>query len=520
MLKLEDNYKKLIDDKELQLTSISTNLQNKEKGMVTLSQTNKKLLIALDALKKEVDERLDKVSYKKISDISKLNKSESQLNLENNLKVKDKELKNAYALIEILKHDINNTNNILGKKEGNKAGESDYYIAYFEEKNKLRYEEKKISELNNEIKLLNKFGDIHKKCIEKQTIFEKEKKQLREELHMMKDKYKELNKEKTEEQRPHIRDGEGGANTSMRASTNRSFTSGKLKQKQKHVKKASQNESFLNKSNQHLDKSNSFNETNNSIERKAKHDLRSSIYIKNNLNLYSRNKGISEEELKLFKPEIRKKIEKVLSATEIETLEKKYDSELSLRISLDNKLKHDAKIYAKEIATLHEQVEFLNLQNKESEQKIKIFTYQVNEKTTDHKLITKKLNENLQLINENQHKIDENTRNIKEKDIKISNLSRQINVLKSEKRKNAVSPNKKTDKSDIILSENQKSEARAANKKLSRFHTGSENKDDYILSDSIVELIPESGDIISSIKVNSKDETYNIDAQNNKGIDN
>jgi len=537
-------HNKLTEEKNFEISNLSSSLQQKEKIITTLSQTNKKLIKALEALRQEVDEQFDKVSFKKVNEKDKLIKSEKQNNIETSLKIKEKELKNAYALIDILKHDLN--------KKDIVNEQSDYYHAYLECKNSLKYEESKNSGLNNEIKLLNKFGDVHKKCIEKQLNFEKEKKQLRDELILLKEKYREINNKHIEEHRPkHFNEnesdekgeekGEKGEKGSMRNSQRTLSMSHKHKNKnKKHSAITSRNneESMLDKSRYW---SNSYYEqTHNSLDRKTKKAERSSSYLKHNLNIYCRNKNISEDEIKLLSTDLTKKLEGILKKSEIEEIERKYETELSLRISLDNKLKSENKHYNKKISALQEQIEFLNLQLRESETKNKIYSYQVNEKTNDHIKISRKLNENQHVMSENQHLIEEHNKIIREKDIEIHKLLKQNKLLKEISKRNIISPlevnNEKSDTSIQSLDKDTKKDRPKSrfnkpktsvkvnndkSKENSRNNSSynKDNKDVHIESEVSIIIEGEKIEKNDDKKVISNDEHYNINAQKNKGID-
>jgi len=137
------------------------------------------------------------------------------------------------------------------------------------------------------------------------------------------------------------------------------------------------------------------------------------------------------------------------------------------------------------------------MQYKESELKNKIFSYQVHEKTTDHKTISKKLSLNQQLIEENNKKI-------KEKDHEIYQLSTQIKAIKSHAQKGTLTP--------VGVREiNEINKERSTKPKISI-----KNNKEVVHENQIENEIDGNTELE---KKNSFDENYKIKAQENKGID-
>ena len=86
-----------IKELEINLKERDRDLNDKEKIIYNLNIANSKLMVSLDDLKREVDEKLDKVNVKKINDKMKKQK-EKENPLEIVLKLKEKELKNKMNL--------------------------------------------------------------------------------------------------------------------------------------------------------------------------------------------------------------------------------------------------------------------------------------------------------------------------------------------------------------------------------------------------------------------------------------
>jgi len=170
----QEEQKKKLEDKMKELES-------KEKSITQITVTNTKLEKTIEQLKKEVDERLDKVI------IEKGNKNIKKVKIEDPyekiLKIKEKELKNASKLIEILKKDKENLINTLNERADFKQ------ITDYEDK--LKATEKRNNDLSIEVETLKKMVKEHKVCVEMKENFEKNKKSLKDEIHSLKDRNRE-----------------------------------------------------------------------------------------------------------------------------------------------------------------------------------------------------------------------------------------------------------------------------------------------------------------------------------------
>lgn len=129
----------------------------------------------------------------------------------------------------------------------------------------------------------------------------------------------------------------------------------------------------------------------------------------------------------------RMELEKNLSLTQIEKFERKFEALEHSKSSLENKYHSDVRAYKKNISELEEKLEYLTLEFKESEQKNKIFQFQLNEYKNEQKAYQRKLNEN-QAQNENVINL------LKEKEQENKILLGQLNAMKKVVKHNAVAP--------------------------------------------------------------------------------
>ena len=85
----------MLEDKNKIIETKNNELQSKEKSLQSLSHTNKKLINNLESMKKEVDEKLEKISMKAIHEKMK-QKQEVQNPLEIVVKIKENEINPKY----------------------------------------------------------------------------------------------------------------------------------------------------------------------------------------------------------------------------------------------------------------------------------------------------------------------------------------------------------------------------------------------------------------------------------------
>ena len=418
-------------------------MENKDKVIFSVGGTNKKLLIELEELKKEVDEKLDKIGLKQIKDTEKeIEMKKKQQPLEHLLKVKEKELKNALTLLDVLKKDKESLQKNLNEKSD--------FNKVISLQDKLKEEENKNIQLEIEIKLFQKMNDEHNKCVTVKSEFEKEKKQMTSEMKFLKDKNKELkNKIKEEEQKI------GELSTKLAESKSCNTTSNVLITQNTNPTQSNQNNSNLPNIKNNDPKSKNINKINTSQElqniqkywsmlesadkilakddsalvqkkKLPKTDKEYKDFLSKERHKFShslQNKNFkmpesNEARPKLFGNEEKQILSKLLPITEISKLEKKFDMIDSSKAALERKYATELKIMNKKVSDLEERLEMTLLQNKEAEQKNKILSFQINEHKNENKILSRKLVElnnklkglNL-LINEKE---EENKRIIKQ----------------------------------------------------------------------------------------------------------
>ena len=153
---LEENIKQAKEDKKKSLEKFNQEMDVKEKIIVTVTTTNKKLMSELEYLKKEVDDKLDKIGIKEIRIKEKeIERQKKDKPLEQVLKVKEQELKNAMKMLEISKKDKENLEKLYKESDVRKL---------IELEEKLKIEIDNNIELKNEIRSFTKLREEHKKC--------------------------------------------------------------------------------------------------------------------------------------------------------------------------------------------------------------------------------------------------------------------------------------------------------------------------------------------------------------------
>ena len=426
-----------------ELNEKTKELKEKEKALNTITVTNSKLMVSLENLKKDVDEKLDKVSIKQVSDKMKALKENP---LEIVIKVKEKELKNTMNLIEILKKDNENL-----KKSMNDQININSYIDL---QNKLKFKETQNIEFTNEIKTLSRANEEHNKCLDNKKEYENEKKNLKEEIKKQKEFVKDLQQKIREEEIKHTKTKDLFINLKRQTDfINRQFKNNQISENQEDVTKIHNlnhdenvNEilSDLNKNNLNsslknnnsdinLKKISILNEPKILSTKKKNLEKAQSREASLNNKLIKRNKLNEETQGKegLFTSEEKNKLNKLLSSEEIEKFEKKYEVLEQSKQSLENKLKSENKLIQKKFLEKEDQLEYLNLQYKETDQKNKIFQFQINEYKNEQKVFHRKINE---MQNSQKNAISL----IKEKEQENKILVTQMNNLRKLVKHNAI----------------------------------------------------------------------------------
>jgi hypothetical protein len=373
--KLKDCEEQLKLEKESKRKSIESKnkeIENKEKLIVSIAGNNKKLINELEYLKKEVDDKLDKISIKDVQEKEReLERQRKERPIEQVLKVKEKELKNTMGLLNIVRRDYKNLENQYIRSEVQKLNELE---------NKLKEEENKNLQLEVEIKMFNKLTEEHKKCENQRDEYVKEKKTIVNELQFLKNKNKNLQiKMKEDEEKP------------IKANERKVIANNKLPDIDNNPKTSNRRGSKENI------KSNSSNNVN-------KNTL---LYQKKKFAISLQNKNFSnetQEQLELFNQDQKAKLLTILSQEECEALEKKFEILEQSKLVMEKKYKTEGKQFNKKIDDLEERLEYTQLQNKEAEQRNKILSFQINEYRNENRNLQKKLHEhqvNLEKLNKN-----------------------------------------------------------------------------------------------------------------------
>ncbi len=189
----DDKMKMEYEERKKLLKAKKSEIDEKDQIINSFAKANKKLLSEFDSLKYEVDKRLDKVNIKTIQKIEKINEDKKNNPLEIVLKVKERELKNTFQMMQIVKRD----KEILQKQLEEKTD----YKRVVSLEDSLSNEEKKNQSLQMENKVLQKMLEDHnKKCLVRVNQNNEKEKTSREELKTLKDKNREyLHKQKEEE---------------------------------------------------------------------------------------------------------------------------------------------------------------------------------------------------------------------------------------------------------------------------------------------------------------------------------
>ena len=415
----KQTHQKIVEEK-------NKDLKDKEKSYQSISVTNTKLMQTLEDLRKEVDEQFDKMSIKGLNKLKK--KEENKQNpLDIVLKVKDKELKNATQLIEILRKD----NEQLNKNLENYSE----FKNVLDLQDKLKVKERENASLQQEIKLLNRSLEEHKKCSQIKASLENEVKTVKEEYRILKDSVKTQQSKKSEDEKTHHKLVE------QYFTLKKEFEKMKNSANVKDIKDTQAIDKLLNQAEKKKVKN--FNHDSGVLEVLNSEDVetpRRNLQKKTEKNsksgtvIQKSKKNLTEEEKqKLFSLEERAKLEKVFSKADLDKLEKKYDVMEYSKHSVQNKHKSDLKVFTRKFSEQEEKLEFMNLQLKEVDQKYKINQFQINEYKNEHRAYQRK-------ILELQGQMDTFNSNLKEKEQENKILMNQLNSLRKIVKHNALPP--------------------------------------------------------------------------------
>jgi hypothetical protein len=384
-------------------------LKEKEKALASITVTNSKLMTTLEILKKDVDEKFDKVSFKQVSEKMKPVK-ENPIDIV--LKVKEKELKNTMSLLEIMKKDNENLKRAMNEQIN--------IVSYIDIQNKLKFKETQIQELNNEIKLLSRSTEEHNKCNENKKEFENEKKNLKDEIKKQKELVRDFQFKLKEEEAKHSKTKDNLINQKRQVeASNRNLLINKVNPGSNNQSPSVDIEKIRNL-NHEENIAEVISHENNQDNKNAKEvEYISSERKSNNVNskiFGLRNKNVDKLKVRdfslnakmplkrkldqeannkerLFNSEEKITLEKIFSNEDIEKFEKKYEFLEHSKQATENKMKLEIKTLQKKLVEKEEQFDYLSLQFKESEQKNKILQFQVNEYKNEQKVLHRKIND-------------------------------------------------------------------------------------------------------------------------------
>ena len=385
-----------------ELVKLKSDLQDKEQKLIQLKQTNKKQEEALNTLGKKIAKEIPKNIKSYSQNKFKQNKNNNDI-IQNEavnivLKIKDRELNDAIQKMNSLKKENQNLKDELYK--------NDDYSKKVEIVDTSKENEKKIKELNTELKILNKQLVEHKICIEEQSAINKEYNELKNKLKELKNNTNE-NKNKIKEM-----EAKNYINTEPNEKNDKILFSNKLFNKKKKnnlslTENKINNTSLTNARNNNIilppiatprKYSQNKNNVNNSIN--MEQSILTSDFIERVRNYFENNK--EEFEALLFK------------INEIENCRK----------TIENKHKSEINQFNKQINTLDEQYQLLNNNGKNNSSNIRVLKFKLNIAKGETKTQSKK-------YSELKKEFDSLDNKSKEKDYEISLLLGQINSLRN-----------------------------------------------------------------------------------------
>lgn len=386
-IKLNNQDVELLKKEEI-INNQNKAIIEKDKKINLIVSTNSEISVNLDNLRKEIDNKFEKINILKAKRTMKKDDP-----LEVVIKLKEKEIKNCVSLIEILKRDKED----LQKKLNSISN----YNEYIKIQDRLKIEEMKNKDLLIEIKTYQKYDEEYKKFTNNKSDYEKEIKAAQMELIKYKELTKELKKKLVIESEKH-------------EETKNKFL--ELKLEAKEMKNSLMKDEKLDKKE-------------GSIKRLQKN-------ISNQSNIKTeKNKEVKEsiqKEEDLFSKEEEKKVEGVLSPDEISKLKRKYSILFRSYHSLHLKSINERKKVENILKESQSKVELSKLNQKEEEQKNKILSFQLNDYKNEVKVLKEKIGKD-NLIIENLKK------DCFHKESEVKKLIEQFETLKDITKKQIIS---------------------------------------------------------------------------------
>lgn len=399
----EDRIRKEQEDKRKQSDILKKDIEEKEKVILSLATNNKRLMIEMEEIKKEIDEKFDKIGFREVHEKQKI-KAKKQNPIEIVLKVKEKELKNAISLIDILRKDNENLKKTLNEKSD--------YNKVLELEDRLKVEVQKNQNVALELKKVQKIASEHEKCLNNEKNNENDIKNYVSELRYSKNLIKELQNKIKEEESKNSKTMDKLISMKNELDNHKSFlpdVNPSLSNKMS-IKNLTSQPNSLNKYFAAMDPNNK-KQSKEQMEFLKNNEKYNNIAISKSIktlrndskdlekNKLSRSLGqikgprypnTSEERQSLLNAEERKLFEKLLPKIEMDKIVKRFDTVDYSKTVLERKYQTETKAFNKKLNDLEERIDLLTVQNKETEQKNKILSYQNNELETKNKMLNKK----------------------------------------------------------------------------------------------------------------------------------
>lgn len=376
-----------------EIEKLQKDLELRNKNIKLLTETNYKQKSALESVSNQLDQKIERLRLMQTS--KKKNETDEEKEkkeIEKKLTLKEQELKNSTALVHILSRDNKKLKELLDTYGEYKKKMQLVDLSHFKDDEK--------NSLMNEINLLKKEIEEHKLCNKKIADLNTNIKHLKSDLKLFKAENTELKKKLNMLSKPNP----------LLLSNSQSLQNIKQKSLTYRTKSVDcENKRAMDKTIK--------------THKSSFIGLNSSKEMKNNDNYQ-----------KLFTEKEKYKIEK-LYENDQENYEK-FIRKVSIlegaRLSLLSKHKVEIRILTEKIEDLNEQIEYLNLKNKESESRIKIFQYQVNEYKNVSKIYQKRINEMQINIEELKNKKNEKQQEASILSHKIQELQEEMKNIKKE----------------------------------------------------------------------------------------
>lgn len=377
--------------------NLQEQVDNNNKTIKILSATNEKQKKALEKFSNELNEQFNKIKVNQLKNQQEKSKIEkSKKSYEDKISLLEKELKNKTTLIQILQRDNDKLKLLLDT------------VGDYKKKMEL-IDEGKLKDQKNE-ELISQLEEL-----KKESSSNTGKKSKIEVLQLQN---KELNKE-NQENRKEIK---ATKKLNMELEKKVSYLNIQVTELNKKIKEFEN----PNRSTLTIPSINKYKPLKAITENKKN----KSPSKRNNMSISNPNiipKGTKEENfMKIFTEEERNKIEKYFND---ESLFSDFIRKISIlencKNSLLNKHKLELKTLNEKIEALDDQIEYLNLKNKESESRLKIFQCELNESKSENKNIKNKL------LSQNQS-LEIMKMQIKEKNQENNILANQLNDLRND----------------------------------------------------------------------------------------